>query len=95
MTNEMKLMMALCDALGFEVEVARIPLDDFAISNWNNQGQIGERPQPSSDYKLTKREDVALSLLREIVNGDSDPVNEYNLGVGLFKKIRDLVSADI
>jgi len=42
------------------------------------------------DYKLTKREDTALSLLREIVKGDHDYVNEYNLGVDLFKRIKEL-----
>ena len=57
MTNEIKLLRAFIEASGFDVEEERIPLNDFAVSNWNNSGRIGDRPTATIDYKVTKKPD--------------------------------------
>lgn len=51
MTNEMKLLMALCDALGFEVEEiyeSRIPSGQIIVAH---------------DYKLTKKVDSYITCM--------------------------------
>ena len=55
MNNTDKLLRALIDALGYEAEEERIPLNDFAVSHWNNSGRIGDRPTATIDYKVTKK----------------------------------------
>ena len=56
MTNEMKLITALCDALGFEVEEiyeSRIPSGQIIVAH---------------DYKLTKKVDDDLEVVRALAN---------------------------
>jgi hypothetical protein len=50
MTNEMKLITALCDALGFEVEKACVNQDDI---DYMLRGGASFRPDPIYEYKLT------------------------------------------
>ena len=96
MNNTERKLDALIDALGFDVEVTDDAKEMYLPHQVDDDGKVKEGATPAfthnrTVYKLTKREDAALSLLREIVNSDPDHVNEYNLGVGLFKKINDLV----
>jgi hypothetical protein len=51
MTNEMKLITALCDALGFEVEKVCVNQDDIY---YMIRGGASFRPDPIYEYKLTK-----------------------------------------
>tara|TARA_R110000851_G_scaffold43718_1_gene107885 strand:- start:78 stop:368 length:291 start_codon:yes stop_codon:yes gene_type:complete len=70
MNNIEKKLDALIDALGFDVEEVRSPLDDFAVSEWNNKwrnantSHVPPKPTATINYKLTKR---------------NDPQRKYNL----------------
>ena len=73
MTNEMKLLTALCDALGFDVERGCVNQDDVDKAKENAGrvipcdtasfgtygGLVGKyTPDPIYEYKLTKRAEV-------------------------------------
>ena len=103
MSNTDKLLRAFIEASGYEIKRVRTGDEkcDCYKSNPLSSGHlIGcQRCQGTGvshgifDYKVTKKEEyTALSLLREIVDGEHDYVNEYNLGTVLFKKIEDLVN---
>jgi hypothetical protein len=51
MTNEMKLITALCGALGFDVETVCVNQDDI---DYMLRGGASFRPDPIYEYKLTK-----------------------------------------
>jgi hypothetical protein len=65
MTNEMKLLTALCDALGFDVE--RVCVNKLDLDRYNNQLRdtmarssmfsfvVGAEVKPIYEYKLTQR----------------------------------------
>lgn len=59
MTNEMKLMMALCDALGFDVETIDTSMKFYKPEHIDMNGKPYSNGVPtvipSTDYKLTKR----------------------------------------
>ncbi len=86
MNNIEKLLRAFIEAQGFDVEEVK---DDVFMGNYSGADQYQNK---TVDYKVTKRADTALSLLREIVDGDTDYTNGYNLGVDLFNRIKDLVN---
>ena len=59
MTNEMKLLMAMCDAMGFEVEeidTSRKMYKSDDMMDWGTP-KLNANPiiLPSTDYKLTKK----------------------------------------
>jgi hypothetical protein len=58
MTNEMKLITALCDALGFDVEVVCVNQDDI---DYMLRGGASFRPDPIYEYKLTKSVEKELT----------------------------------
>ena len=84
MTNEMKLLMALCDALGFEVEETaeqKIPSGQILIPH---------------DYKLTKKgetqQDVDQEMAKELLWGSGKELtvegDKYILvGGQVFKRV--------
>lgn len=55
MTNEEKLIRALIDALGFEVEEINIPANTFGIVNNLNP--------PAVDYKVVKKPELTYDPL--------------------------------
>jgi hypothetical protein len=55
MTNEMKLITALCDALGFDVETVCVNQDDI---DYMLRGGASFRPDPIYEYKLAKSVDT-------------------------------------
>ena len=71
MTNEMKLLMAMCDALGFEVETTRdfkeastslTPIDSFAPQYYRFS------TDNSGAYKKDKNDNYIISLNAPIVD---------------------------
>ncbi len=60
MTNEMKLLTALCDALGFEVEKTDNILRIYDHESYGDNGELKENAMPvrqvnDVEYKLTKK----------------------------------------
>ena len=53
MTNEMKLLTALCEALGFDVE--RVCADQGEEDDGHSCGPSISPPNPIYEYKLTKK----------------------------------------
>jgi len=68
MNNIEKKLDALIDALGFDVKSEYVPLNDSAISNWNdkwrnaNTSHIPPKPEPTTNYKLTKKDNTPLDV---------------------------------
>ena len=61
MTNEMKLLTALCDALGLKVEVIKTkkgrPYNSYGLSPWRvdvSEFEDGKWYEYNTEYKLTK-----------------------------------------
>lgn len=88
MNNTERKLDALIDALGFDVEVVDsivygeiVPLGKMVVGCASKEWEYLPEEEVYKEvlsrvyYKLTKREDAALSLLREIVNGDPAHVN--------------------
>mgnify|MGYP003659650100 CR=1 FL=1 len=80
MNNTDELLRAFIEASGYEIKEVAEPFSEPGCC------------VRVADYKVTKKMDVALSLLREIVDGDDEYTNEYNLGVDLFKRIKELTN---
>jgi hypothetical protein len=65
MSDEMKLIMALCDAMGFDVEETKT-FDSDDVIKWSNRWKTLEglgvsfvppdRPTPTVKYKITRRD---------------------------------------
>jgi len=74
MNNIEKKLDALIDALGFDVKEEYIPLDDFAISDWHNKHKanrpVTPKPEPTINYKLTKRKSSAETNYLNIPNAN-------------------------
>ena len=73
MSNTDKLLRAFIEASGYEVEEIHIPLDDHAISDWNNKwrnantSSIPPKPEATIDYKVTRREVDMESFFSELL----------------------------
>jgi hypothetical protein len=70
MTNEMKLLMALCDALGFEVDTVEDIKHLYKREDCLLTGEPMIGVMPSSiinvtDYKLTKRSKAIMTKIDE------------------------------
>jgi len=73
----MKLIMALCDALGFEVEKYETP-DSIKYREYvaTSSSSYGIIPTPKYDYKLTKKDSPPFERVPSKKEPESDCVTE-------------------
>ena len=95
MNNTDKLLRAFIEAQGFDIEEVTTRTEKEYQEYMSRHIESGVPSYGLTrqewfviDYKVTKKKDIALELLIEIINSDDDISNECFLGVDLFDRIK-------